>query len=654
MLLSFFPFFCGTFLTLSLTRTHTEFLLHMRLFAGSVAPRARRWRVEGSPGLVRRTASRAEAGRWWPSALVSHCDYSSSGHGTALRTASAHCSSTSVFSTSGSGASGESSTGKGMQYFNFKTSVSAVSDLSGDAKDKTRRTRRLSSRVGELPHLHVPYVPSPSDPYAKVRIFRKDFIDINSSKAALSAYELSVDQTARTFLDMFCDYEGRRCKLCNEVFSAWHLHCAGIPHSGREAMLLELVRPYCGTPEEILKMWWYRLNTWPAFHRIPSLSHDNQQVRKARLLYLLRLLKDRGVLIETFGMSDGLGSSSRSYEFERLEFFGDNTAKCVLNDVIAVVFPVHEGGTRGKLPLFQFVMDGNDGLARGYDHLGFEALTGGSRLVSKFKSDVVETLFAELQMYLWSTQRDISTAPVVFPFTREMYALRAIVQHVMYEAAIELFLFHIGQVLGALQRIMRENQVQFLLADPALKPVGGAAGRTAAAAPLRHGGWGGGDDRDEYGGRSRSSGGLTGGVVPPSLTLMRARTPHRQQHDSGAALYFESSNYDKFKQVVRLGGLLPRAFPREALSVIPNFMPHLQCDAATSGKLLRAGGPDWAALASTVASAEEGEDRAHDASTDGAPFALHRRPEPRPQADVDTASFSVARLKDEQLVAELL
>ncbi|CAD2214196.1 RNA editing complex protein MP61 [Angomonas deanei] len=259
----------------------------------------------------------------------------------------------------------------------------------------------------------------------------------------------------------------RRCKLCNETYIQWFSHEKHVPHAGRMGMAVELLRAHCGKPEDIVEMWWHRLDTSTQFNRIRSLSHRDSHVRKRRIQYLIQFLVDRGVIAETFSLnSSDAHSAGRSYEFERLEFIGDNVVKYVLNDRLSCCFPPSEGGIRGRLGYFQFVMDGNEGLARTYDYLEFQRFSKSDRVVSKFKSDVVETIFGELQFYLLSTVQAYSTEEYPLPFSHGSYTLRALAEHTMEELAHIFFIHHVEAVLGCVQRIVRENQLHFVNADP--------------------------------------------------------------------------------------------------------------------------------------------------------------------------------------------
>nr|CCC93696.1 putative RNA editing complex protein MP61 [Trypanosoma congolense IL3000] len=467
----------------------------------------------------------------------------------------------------------------------------------------------------------------PGDPYSHIHIYRKDMVaDVGGR-----AFQLSVDVPLKKFVDLFSDFHGKRCKLCNESYTQWHSHSGVIPHSGREALMLEMVRAYCGLPEDIAKMWWHRLNTSPAFNRIPQLSHDNSHVRKRRLQYLLKFLKDRDIIRDTFNVNNSSGSAGRSWEFERLEFIGDHVVKYVFNDRFNVIFPVREGGIRGRLGYAQFMIDGNDGLARAYDHLELQKLTLSDRVVSKFKSDVVETLFGELQLYIWSSEVDVGTSYYALPFTSEMIPLRALVWHVMEELAHVMFMYHVEHALAAIQRIVRENQLQFIRADPSLRGhtelqnelAGTFYAKKAAAGPCK----------------------LTATKISPLVRLK----------DGGASLYHESSNYDGYKRVCPLGGLLPRPFSQKELTATASFLPHLQEDSSMTSRLR---GNWWRHLMDLRDSRDASRGLAECEVHGVLPCqAITSEPRERSHAGGDDAlsgSLGIPELKDALLVAELV
>ena len=390
-----------------------------------------------------------------------------------------------------------------------------------------------------------------NNPFAHVKIFRKDLISCDSFSPNLTA-QLSLDVSPKKLRDLFNDPETKRCRLCNESYQHYYTHANFIPHAGREALAFELLRPYCGTPEEIVAMWWHRLHHSKNFLRIPELSHSNNHKRKRRLQYLLQFLKDVRVVRETFSVNQGQGqqqSAGRSWSFERLEWVGDNVIKYIFNDRINVLFPFSEGGVRGRLSYTQFVVDGNESLARAYDFLELQLLTQSDRVVSKFKADVVETLFGELQLYLWSTEEDVGTEYFRLPFTPEMLSLRAIVNHVMEELGHVMMMYHLEYIVGIINRVVRDHQINFVRTDPKQR-----------------------EDDARRGGRVVE-------LQAGAKLVNSVRQAHPRAHD-GPAMFFAQTNYDVFKKVAPLAGLLPQSFPPHALRPSAMFLPHLSAQPA--------------------------------------------------------------------------
>lgn len=518
-----------------------------------------------------------------------------------------------------------SSSSSTSPYHNFSTSPVTFM-TSGHAT--RRKTVRRHSIYGtnyaddQLPLENDHVYDDPNDPYRQLRIFRRDMVDVGKT------IPLSVDVPLKRFVDMFCDFEAKRCKLCNESFHQWYSHSNGIPHQGREGLALELVRAYCGTPEEIVEMFWHRLHTSTnMFRRLPSLSHQDSRIRKKRLQYLLRFLIDRKVLVDTFNVMQSVGASAgRSWEFERLEWVGDNVVKYIFNSHLLCLFPAWEGGMRGRLGYSQFVIDGNEGLARAYDFLELRKLTKSDRVVSKFKSDVVETLFGELQVYLWSTEEDVGQEVFTLPFAPEMFCLRSVVAHVMDELAHVMFMYHMETVLAAVQRIVRENDLHYVKADPSLR----------------------GDRRLDYGGMGGSFY-MGGGSMPNTNTgptnvhLSKSRLPYKSGSRGGVAggisQYLESTNYDRFRQVTPLGGLLPVPFAAHQLRPSPTYLPHLQVDEnqPLSRASLKKGIHVWS------------ENLLHKCRTTEGPSS-----NPNRAVKSENHMLTVPQLKDEGLVPELL
>lgn len=518
-------------------------------------------------------------------------------------------------------------------YYNFSTfrdggSTAGLRSSRGSGAGRGRRRRPFGSEETLVNPSAVNE--DITDAYKHLHIFRKDMSESHGGRG----HGLSVDLSVKGFTDMFSDYDTRRCKLCNESYTQWHSHTGCVPHGGREAMLLELVRPFMGTPEEIVQMFWDRLHHSRKFERIRSLSHANSHIRKRRLQYVLQFLHDRRILVDVFNVNKE-GGAGRSWEFERLEWLGDNVVKYILGNRMGCLFPVSEGGIKGRLSLFQFVIDGNDGLARGYDYLELQQFTQSDRIVSKFKSDCVETLFGELQVYLWSSEEDVGTEVYALPFSPEMFTIRALARHAIEELGHVLVMYHIESVLGSLQRVAREKQLQFVRADPALR--GNADLQSEVASHM-------------YARNQQRAGSLLPGQLhqhPGQLSKKKVPVPSLGGSHNGvsadAALFAMASSYDSFSKVVPLGGLLPRPFADTELSPSPNYLPQLQrVPLARPGGAADGGAGLLADEFERLSAANEPACGGSHAT--GLKGPLSRRP----------AKLSVADLKDHRLVEELL
>ena len=388
----------------------------------------------------------------------------------------------------------------------------------------------------------------PQNPFSHVKIYRTDPPGEGLNNT------LSVDISAKALKDHFCDFESRKCRLCGEAYQGpWHVHAGFIPHSARESIMMEMVRPYCGTPDEVVQMWWWRLHNSNRFPRLRELSHSDPKIRRRRLYFLLKFLKDHGVIRDTFNVNQqngqGVVASGRTFEFERLEFIGDNVIKYLFNDRINVLFPVHEGGIKGKVNYSQFMIDGNDPLARAYDYIGFNKLTESEKVISKFKSDVVETLFGELQFYLWTTevQEGVVRRPV--PYSPDMTLLRHLVSHTMEELAHVMIMLHIEAIAKALNGVIAENNIKLIRCDPNLRTNQEAVHEIASSA---------------YSARRLSS--QRRHLTPKPTPFPYVDLPlMNSQFHVGLNTKVES-----------VGGPLPRAFARSELSQNLNFMDTLQ------------------------------------------------------------------------------
>lgn len=179
-----------------------------------------------SLSLIRRCESASIKFVYTHSALtpLRHCsNFSSSAN-------NSHSPSSTLTSSMNSAKSSEPAAATTPQYYNFNT----IRSMAGSTG--MPRLRRISSNMSSgsggiledgLLNDNFALVDE-NDPYKHIRIFRKDQGDSTGR-----SMQLSVNLPVKKFLDSFCDYDAKRCKLCNETFVQWGAHNSGIPHSGR-------------------------------------------------------------------------------------------------------------------------------------------------------------------------------------------------------------------------------------------------------------------------------------------------------------------------------------------------------------------------------------------------------------------------------------
>ncbi|CCW59975.1 unnamed protein product [Phytomonas sp. EM1] len=204
----------------------------------------------------------------------------------------------------------------------------------------------------------------------------------------------------------------------------------------------------------LIQRWWTMLNPRYAggtcafdFLRIPSMSTNNPRRRLWRLRFLLRLLRTKGILRDSIPSSSKV-SFARSNRFERCEMLGDNIIKYVFYDRLNVLFPPTEGGVCKKLALIQQMLDSNGGLLALYDYLKLDAMIGSNLANNKSKADVIESLFGELQTFLWASEirQGIDFYPAFL--NKDFVYLRAMVSHVLHELAHTAVMWRVEDTLN--------------------------------------------------------------------------------------------------------------------------------------------------------------------------------------------------------------
>ena len=178
--------------------------------------------------------------------------------------------------------------------------------------------------------------------------------------------------------------------------------------------------------------------------------------------------------------NDATKEFGRSNVFERFEMVGDNVVKVVFFDRLQQLFPLSDGGCSGKLTMIQQLIDSNEGLLQAFDYLELDKIIGTSLSQSKFKSDVMEALFGELQTYLWAVPQQwnspVEYAPLNAAAGPEMRYVEAVVRHVLLELTDVILMFAVeSSVVRAAKVVQREYR-----GSPHPKPLPGEARARAA------------------------------------------------------------------------------------------------------------------------------------------------------------------------------
>lgn len=238
----------------------------------------------------------------------------------------------------------------------------------------------------------------------------------------------------------FIDAKMRHCSLCGEQFEVTaQSHANHIPHQGRMGIVERALSSHTPLgPRSLAPRTWKNLvQSKLESCRLPQLSGESVLERQRRMIYLLQFLVDRGVIKHSLCVYNRDGGQAisvhRSIMFETYEMIGDNVVKYLFGDRLSVMFPPQEGGLTSRLLLVQNLLDSNGGLRLIYDHLMLDRIIGCYLPNNKLKSDVVESLFGELQAYLWATETRCITDHYSIVYSPEQRYLRRVVEHTMHE-----------------------------------------------------------------------------------------------------------------------------------------------------------------------------------------------------------------------------
>jgi len=258
------------------------------------------------------------------------------------------------------------------------------------------------------------------------------------------------------------DERAGKCIVCDEEIKSWSGHTAFVSHQARMGILDRVMSGACGPVNHIVARWWKLLNLQPDGAQLPRLrplSSDFTEERRQRLIYLLRFLQGNGILKVALGVyNDETKEFGRSNVFERFEMVGDNVVKCVFFDRLQALFPLTDGGVTGKLVMIQQLIDSNEGLLQAFDYLELGKIIGWSLSQSKFKSDVMEALFGELQTYLWAVAQQwdgpVEYSPLHAAAGPEMVYVEAVVRHALLELTDVILMFAVESTVTRARKFL--------------------------------------------------------------------------------------------------------------------------------------------------------------------------------------------------------
>lgn len=268
---------------------------------------------------------------------------------------------------------------------------------------------------------------------------------------------------AAKFKTAFWHQPTKHCRLCDETAPVnLNLHNAQVKHLARVGILERAMSgAACVDPFELPKKTWHNLTQHPTldFGRLGCLSSESAESRLQRITYLLRFLVDRGVIKHSLTLySPGSKTANRQIGFQTCEMIGDNVVKYVFNSRIMAMFPRAQGGVSGLLFHIQQMLDSNDGLRSIYEHFKLDYIVGCYLPNSKMKSDVVESLFGELQVVLWASERTLDASCTrydVYYTSEERYVVET-VRHLLNEMAHHLLQWAIEETLGRGKEFIQE------------------------------------------------------------------------------------------------------------------------------------------------------------------------------------------------------
>ena len=160
---------------------------------------------------------------------------------------------------------------------------------------------------------------------------------------------------------------------------------------------------------------------------LPAGVAVNLQELCGRFRKIAGLLKDQGVLRHSVDYSTG-----RSFEFDQAEWVGDLVIPTVLWDMVSNAFDTQTEGISAFNSLGPLigVLYGNPHLEFTYDFARLDLLVADAhKVMSKGKSDVVEAMVGELEIFLWGCQVNVSSSVMPAPPTEDHQHLASLATH---------------------------------------------------------------------------------------------------------------------------------------------------------------------------------------------------------------------------------
>lgn len=268
----------------------------------------------------------------------------------------------------------------------------------------------------------------------------------------------------------FIDAPNRRCTLCGDNnLVVPRSHHGSVSHRARLGIVERALSGVAGVPPmELPKRTWENLHTAQrspnsrfsetlTFDRIPSLSATSGLDRRSRVCYLLQFLVDRGSIKNSLNLA-GVAGIARDRFFETYEMVGDNTVKYILQDRLFAMFPVSQGNVSSGLLAMINLLDSNEGLRSIFDYLRLETIVGVHLPNSKMKSDVVESLFGELQVRIWASEIRHETEEYESLKAPEHRYLITLMRHVLSELGHILLQWAVDETMDRAKSFVDEHK----------------------------------------------------------------------------------------------------------------------------------------------------------------------------------------------------